>query len=112
METGGQIDVALVVERQSLRTAQAAIPGAGVAVGLDGPDGVVGAERGAGDEERAGCADGQMIGSDAGLEGGVDEDLALGIDFEDGAAAVADKEVALGVEGRKQSRSRYGAKKT
>ena len=55
---------------------------------------------GAGNEERAAGADGQVIGRDAGLEGGVDEDLALGIDFEDGAAAVADKEVALGVEGR------------
>ena len=30
----------------------------------------------------------------------MDEDLALRIDFEDGAAAVADEEVALGVEGR------------
>ena len=79
---------------------RSAIPGAGFAVGVDGPDGVVGGERGAGDEERAGGVDGHVIGGGAGLEGGVDEDLALGIDFEDGAAAVADKEVALGVEGR------------
>ena len=43
--------------------------------------------------------DGEVIGGDAGLEGGVDEDLALRIDFEDGAAAVADEEVAFGVEG-------------
>ena len=43
---------------------------------------------------------GQMVGGDAGLERGVDEDLPLGIDLEDGAAAVADEEIALGVEGR------------
>ncbi len=77
MEAGGEVDVAVLGERQALGTAQAAIPGAGVAVGLDGPDGVVGGERGAGDEERSVGVDGQVIGGDAGLERGVDEDLAL-----------------------------------
>src|ERR1039458_994855 len=50
-EAGGQVDVALFGECEALRTAQAAVPGAGFAVRLDGPDGVVGAERGGGDEE-------------------------------------------------------------
>ena len=52
MEAGGEVDIAHFGEREALGTAEAAIPGAGVAVGLDGPDGVVGGERGAGDEER------------------------------------------------------------
>jgi hypothetical protein len=100
VEAGGEIDVSLARDGQALRTAEAAIPGARVAVGLDGPDGVVGGERRGGDEERAGGVDGEVIGGDAGLERGVDEDLALGIDLEDGAAAVADEEIAVGVKGR------------
>jgi len=44
-----------------------------------------------------------VVGGDGGLEGGVDEDLrgfggVAGGDFEDGAGAVADVEVAFGVE--------------
>ena len=46
MEAGGKVYIVVIVERQALGTAQAAIPGTGVAVGFDGPDGVVGAERG------------------------------------------------------------------
>jgi hypothetical protein len=76
MEAGGQINVALFGEREALGTAQSAIPGTGVAVGLDGPDGVVGAKRGAGDKEGSGGVDCDVIGGRAGLEGGVDEDLA------------------------------------
>src|ERR1035438_3598404 len=98
MEAGGNVDVTLFGEREALGAAETAIPGACVAVGLNGPDSVVGRERWRRDEEGAGGVDGQVIGRDAGLQGGVDEDLALGIDFEDGAAAVADEEVALGVE--------------
>jgi hypothetical protein len=48
--------------------------------------------------------EGEMIGGDAGFERGVDEDFAAGTvgcatDFEDGAGAVADEEVAVAVEG-------------
>ena len=42
VKAGGKIDVAFLGEGQTLRTAEAAIPGAGVTVGLDGPDGVIG----------------------------------------------------------------------
>jgi len=42
--------------------------------------------------------EGEVIGGGRGFEGGVDENLALGIDFEDGATAVADEEIALDVK--------------
>ena len=78
VQTRGDVDVALARDGETLRAAEAAIPGAGVAVGLNGPDGFIGRERGSGDEERACGVDGEMIGGDAGLERGVHEDLALG----------------------------------
>src|SRR5208282_2415263 len=100
MEAGGEVDVALAGDGQALRAAEAAEPGAGVAVGLNGPDGFIGGERRSGDKDRAGGVDGEVIGGGAGLERGMNEDLALGVDLEDGAAAIADKEIALGVKGR------------
>src|SRR5215472_5745061 len=39
-----------------------------------------------------------MVGGYGGLERGVDEDFAVWIDLEDGAAAVADEEVSIAVE--------------
>jgi len=39
-----------------------------------------------------------VVGGDAGLDGGEDENLAVAGDFEDGSAAVADEEIALAVK--------------
>src|ERR1700722_3010490 len=39
-----------------------------------------------------------MVCGNARLQRGMNKDLALAIDFEDGAAAIADEEIALGVE--------------
>ena len=99
MQAGGEVDAAVFGECEALGAAKSAIPGLSLAVGVDGPDGVVGVERGRGDKERAFGVDSEMVESDRGLKSRVDEDLALGIDLEDGAAAVAHKEVAFGVEG-------------
>ena len=102
VEAGGEVDVAIFGEGEALGRPRPRIPGAGFAMGVDGPDGVVGGEGRGGNEEGSFGVDGEVIGGDAGLECGVDEDLALGIDFEDGAAAVADEEVALGVKGQRR----------
>src|SRR5580658_10921409 len=99
VEAGCDVDVAVFGEREALGTAEAAIPDGCFAVGVDGPDGVVGVEGGGGDEKNAFGIDGEVIGGDGRLKRGVDEDLALRIDFEYGAAAVADEEVALGIKG-------------
>ena len=40
-----------------------------------------------------------MVSGDGRLERGEDKNLPVGADLENGAAAVADKEVALGIEG-------------
>jgi len=49
-----------------------------LAVGVDGPDGVVGGKGGAGDVDGSFSVGGEVVGGDGGLEGGVDEDAALG----------------------------------
>ncbi len=66
---------------------------------IDFVDRVVAGGAWSGDEEIALRAEGEVIGGDAGLEGGEDEDLAVAGDLEDGAAAVADVEVLLAIEG-------------
>ena len=45
VQAGGDIDIALAGDGQALWAAEAAIPDARVAVGLDGPDGFVGRKR-------------------------------------------------------------------
>ena len=45
VETGGDVDVSIFGEGEALGTAEASIPGADFAMGVDGPDGVVGEER-------------------------------------------------------------------
>ncbi len=42
VEAGGKVNVALARDGEALRAAKTAIPDARVAVGIDGPDGVVG----------------------------------------------------------------------
>ena len=99
VEAGGHVDAAVARQRQSLGTAQAAIPCARVSVGIDGPDGVVGRERGTGDEEHPRAVHRQVIRRHARLQRGMDEDFAVRVDFEDGSAAVAHEKIALAIEG-------------
>ena len=101
---GGHVEVAFNVERHALRTAEAGEEGRGVAVAVDGVDGLAGGGGGAGDEEGSGFVEGEVVGGYRGLQGGEDEDFAGfggvgGGDLEDGSGAVADEEVAVAVEG-------------
>src|SRR5206468_1423483 len=93
------VEAAIACHGKALWPAQAAVPGPGVAVGFNGPDGVVGRERRPGDEDCSLAVDGQMISRDAGFECGVDKDLAVGVDLEYRPAAVSHKEVPFAVEG-------------
>ena len=77
VQAGGNEYIALAGNGQSLRTAQPAIPGARVAVRLNGPDGLVRRERRRRDEQRAGGIHGEVIGGYAWLERGVHKDLPL-----------------------------------
>ncbi len=78
VEAGGDVEVVVDVEGHALGAAEALIEDGGVAVAVDGVDDLVGGGGGAGDEERAGVVEGEVVGGDAGLERGVDEDLAAG----------------------------------
>src|SRR3569833_991310 len=98
METGGDIDVAVRGECESLGAAESAIPRASFTMGIDGPDRVIRRERGAGDKKRTYGVDCEVVGGDAGLKRGVNEDLAVAVDFEDGSTAIADEEIALRIE--------------
>jgi hypothetical protein len=110
VERCGDVEVAGDVEGHALGAAESLVEDGGLAVAVDGVDGLVAGGGGAGDEERALVVEGEVVGGDAGLERGVDEDLAvaqdparagraLGPDLEDGAGAVADEEVAVAIEG-------------
>jgi hypothetical protein len=46
-----------------------------------------------------GRIEGQVVGGDGGFERGEDEDLAAGVDLEDGSGAISDVEIAVAVEG-------------
>jgi hypothetical protein len=120
VEGGGDVEIAVDVEGHPLGTAEAAVEDGGVAVRVDSVDGLVGAGGGGGDHEDTVGAEAEVVEGDGGLEGGEDEDLVAagggegrniaggnagqvggfaGADFEDGAGAVADEEVALAIEG-------------
>ena len=99
VERGGDVQVAVDVEGEALGTTEATVEHRDFAFRTDHVYGVEAAGRGPGDVEVAVRAERQVIGGDAGLESGEDVDLAIASDLEDGAAAVADEEIFLGVEG-------------
>src|ERR1019366_2797995 len=95
----GDVQTALVVEGHALRAAEAAVENVHFAVAGDAVDAIVARSGGAGNVEVAVGAEGQVVGRHGLLQGGEDEDLAVGTDLEDGSGAVADVEVLLAVEG-------------
>ena len=99
LERCGDVEIAVAVKGQSLRPAQAAVEKADFALMIDAHDAVVARGGGAGDVEFARRAERQMIGGDGRLERGEDKNLAVRADLENRAAAIADEEVALGIEG-------------
>src|SRR5574340_651905 len=81
-ERGGYVEVTLDVESQPLGAAQTAVVHAHAAVGVDLVHAVEAGSGGSGDEQAAVGAEGEVIGRDAGLQGGIDEDLAVAADLE------------------------------
>ena len=97
---GSHVEVACEVEGEALGASEMGEERGDDAVRIDLVHGVVGGGSGAADVEVSVGRKGQVIGGDAGFDGGKDKDLAVGRDFEDGAAAVADVEIAELVEGQ------------
>ncbi len=95
----GDVEIAGDVGGDSLGTAEAAKVDRRAAIGVDAMDAVVAGGGGAGDVESAIRTEGHVIGGDAGFESREDESLRIARDLEDGAAAIADVEIAAGVEG-------------
>src|SRR5690349_2863837 len=98
-ERRGDIEIALHIERQALRTAKAAIEDCSCSVRIDGIDGIEAGSRRSGDIEIAIRPEGKMIGRNAGLERREDEDLTVARDLENGAAAIANVQVLLMIKG-------------
>src|ERR1035441_5726945 len=99
-DRSGDIEATLVVEGHSLWVAETAVENVHLALAGDAVDAVVARSGGAGDVEVAIGAESQVVGRHGLLQGGEDEDLAIGTDLEDGSGAVADVEVLLAVEGQ------------
>src|ERR1035438_10329226 len=99
-ERCGDVEAAVVVEGHSLRAAETAVEHVHLAVIGNAVDAIVARSGGAGDVEVAVGTEGQVVGRHGLLQGGEDEDLAVGTDLEDGSGAVADIEVLLAVEGQ------------
>src|SRR5579859_816548 len=98
-ERGHDEEVSVLVEGEALRAAEAAIEDVDFAVLGDAIDAVVTGGGGAADVEFAAWMESEVIGGEGGLERGEDEDFALRADFENGAAAVADEQIASCIEG-------------
>src|SRR5579864_9451045 len=94
-ERGRDVEIAVRVEGQTLRPAQTFIKSAHRSVGID----LVDAVGGAGDEQVALRIERQVVGRNADLQRGKDEDLLITRDLEDGAVAVADVETLFAVKG-------------
>ena len=97
-ERSGDIHIAVDIESQSLWTSEAAIEDGDGSVRINFVNGVETGSGGSGDKQIALRAEGEMIGGDAGLERGKDEDLAVARDLENRSAAVADVEVFFAIE--------------
>src|SRR5437899_4899045 len=96
---GDDKEILVLVEGEALRAAEAAIEDMDFAILGDAIDAVIAGRGGAADVEFAAWVEGEVVGGDGWLESGEDENFALRADFENGAAAVADKEIAFCIEG-------------
>src|SRR5260370_578693 len=98
-ERGGDIEIALYIKSQTLRTSQTAVEHGHGSLGVDFVDAVETGSAGAGDEHIAVGAEGDVIGGDARLQRREDKNLAVASDLENGSAAIADIEIFRGIEG-------------
>src|ERR1019366_7525572 len=92
------IEVVVNVDRQSLRTPKSTVEGAHGTVRIDLLNGIEAGRRGAGDVQISVAAESKMISGDARLQHGEHEYLAVAVDLEYGAAAIAHVEISGGVE--------------
>src|ERR1035437_10821634 len=98
-ERSRDIEVAVNVDRQSLRAPESAVEDAHGAVRIDLLNGIEARRCRAGDIQISVIAEGKMIGGDARLQHGEHEDLAVTVDFEDGPHEIAYIQVSDWVEG-------------
>src|ERR1700677_3694199 len=94
----GDIEIAQAIERKTLRAAETAKKCADFAGGINAIDGVETGSSRPGDEKLADRAERQVVRGEGRLDGGKDENFAVGSDFENRAAAIADVEAAAFVE--------------
>src|SRR6266568_376105 len=87
-ERGGDIEVAVHIEGQALRSSQTLVERAHRSIGID----LVNAVVGTGHEKVSMRTERQVIGGNAGLERGKDKDLLVARDLEDGTVPVTDVE--------------------
>src|SRR5208283_2188954 len=92
-------EIAVLIEGETLRAAKAAIEDVYFAILIDAIDAVVTGGGGAADVEFAAGMEGEMVGGEGGFQRRKDKNLAVRADFENGAAAVADEKISLGVKG-------------
>src|ERR1039457_1225279 len=98
-ERSGDIDIALDIQRQPLRTPETAVEHGHGSVGADLINAVEAGSAGPSDEHIAVETEGDVIGGNARLQGREDKNLAVASDLENGSAAVADVEILRGIEG-------------
>src|ERR1700683_2982029 len=92
------IEIADAIERKTLRASETAKKCPDFAGGINAIDGVETGSSRPGDEKFAGRAERQVIRGEGRLDGGEDKYFAVGSDFENRAAAIADVEAAAFVE--------------
>src|ERR1700691_1084503 len=92
------IEIADAIERKTLRASETAKKCADFAGGINAIDGVETGSSRHGDEKLADRAERQVIRGEGRLDGGEDKYFAVGSDFENRAAAIADVEAAAFVE--------------
>src|SRR5208283_3008323 len=98
-ERGGNINIALDIKRQALRTPQSAIEHGHGSVGINFVDAVEAGSAGAGDEHIAVETEGDVIGGNARLQRRENKNLPVASNLENGSATVADVEILLAIEG-------------
>src|SRR5580704_5121691 len=98
-EGGDDVQIFVLIEREALRPAEAAIEDVHFAVLGDAIDTVVTGGGRPAHVQFTAWVEGEMISGDGRFESGEDEDFALRTDLENRAAAVSDKQVAFRIEG-------------
>src|SRR5579883_1057167 len=95
----GNVQIGVAVESHALRAAKATVEDENFTASGDAKHAVIAGGCRAGDVEVAGWMEREVVSRYGRFESGEDENLPARADFEDGAAAIADVEIFLGIEG-------------